>query len=85
MLSFLTSLISGICGFLNTVLPDSPFQGVIDAAQGMQTGLAWLNWFCPIGDLMLIFGGWLAVLLVWAAVDFALTKGEGVIGKVVSK
>ena len=83
MLSFLTGLISGICTFLNNVLPDSPFQGVVEGAQGMQLGLGWLNWFVPVGDLILIFGGWLAVLLIWAAVDFALTKGEGVIGKVV--
>ena len=85
MLNFLTGLISGILGFLNGVLPDSPFQSFLQGAQGLQTGLGWLNWVVPIGDMILVFTAWLAVLLVWASVDMALGKSTGIFGKLVGR
>ena len=77
MLSWLASLLSGILGFFNDVLPDSPFTDVLQGSNDLQTGLAWLNWLIPVGDMLGIFLAYLAVLLVWAAVDFALSKAEG--------
>lgn len=77
MLSWISSLLSGILGFFNSVLPDSPFADVLQGSEDLQTGLAWLNWLMPIGDMLGIFLAYLAVLLVWAAVDFALSKAEG--------
>lgn len=85
MIDLLTSIISGICGFLSTVLPDSPFQDIVASTSALHQGLGWLNWFVPVADLALIFAAWLTVLLIWAAVDFALTKGEGIIGKVIGQ
>ena len=79
MLSFLSTLLSGILGFLNSVLPDSPFADVLQGAQDLQTGLAWLNWLVPIGDLLGIFVAYLAVLLLWAAADYVLSKANGVV------
>ena len=76
MLSWLSTLLSGILGFFNDVLPDSPFQDVLQGAEDLQMGLAWLNWLIPVGDMLGIFLAYLAVLLIWAAVDFAFSKGE---------
>ena len=76
MLSWVLGVVSGICQFLGNVLPDSPFQSFIATADGIQTGLGYLNWLVPIGDLILIFAAWLGVLLVWAAADFLFGTAE---------
>lgn len=78
MLSWLSGLLRGILGFLNGLLPDSPFADALTGLDGLQQGMGWLNWFCPVGDCLAIFGLWLAAALVWAAVDFALQKATGV-------
>lgn len=83
MLDFLVSLLTGLAGFLNSVLPNSPFTGFVQAGQSLQLGLGWLNWFFPVGDCLLLFGAYLALLLVWASVDFALSKaGKSVLGMI---
>lgn len=73
MLKFLMDFLGGVFGWLTSVLPNSPFQDMAQHMQGAAKGLAWLNWFVPIGDFLLIFGAFLAVLIVWAAVQAALT------------
>lgn len=85
MLEFVTSLISSVCGFLASVLPDSPFADIANGASSLGTGIGWFNWFVPVGDLILIFGAWIAALLLWAAIQWVLTKGEGIIGKVIGQ
>ena len=79
MLSFLSTLLSGILGFLNSVLPDSPFSDVLQGAEDLQTGLAWLNWLIPVGSILNIFLAYLVVLLLWAAADYVLAKANGVV------
>lgn len=79
MLSFLSSLLSGILGFLNNVLPDSPFANVLQGAEDLQLGLAWLNWLIPVGSILNIFLAYLVVLLLWAAADYVLAKANGVV------
>lgn len=72
MLKFLTDFLGGIFGWLANVLPNSPIQDVVNGFQTTGKGIAWLNWFVPVGDFLLILGAFLAVLLVWAAVTAAL-------------
>ena len=76
MLNFLVGLLKGLASFLNSVLPDSPFSDFVTSVDALQLGLGWLNWFFPVGDCLLLFAAWLALLLVWAAVDFALSKAS---------
>ena len=74
MISAIVGLISGVVGWLASVLPDSPFAGILEGAQGLQTGLAWLNWLVPIGQFGAVFAAYLTVLLIWTAIDAALNN-----------
>ena len=81
MLSFLTGLITGLCNFLAGVLPDSPFRDLATQGAALQQGLAWLNWFVPIGSFGAIFAAYLAAMLVWVSVQAALDNSiKGVYG-----
>lgn len=71
MVSFINTLLTGICSFLASVLPDSPFSTFLQPLQAVGKGLAWLNWFFPVGDCLTIFAAWLVLLLLWAAADFS--------------
>lgn len=77
MLDFVAGLVGGLVRLLSSVLPDSPFASFADSIDTLRTGLGWLNFFVPVGDMMLIFGAWLAALLVWAAMHFVLTRALG--------
>lgn len=72
MIDVVLELVNGILGFLNGVLPDSPFQGLIETNESVLTALGWLNWFVPVGQLLAIFAVYVAALLAWQAVDMAL-------------
>lgn len=72
MIDVVLELVNGVLGFLNGVLPDSPFQGLIESNEGVITALGWLNWFVPVGQLLAIFGVYLVALAAWQAVDMAL-------------
>lgn len=86
MISAIVGFITGILGFLNSILPNSPFTDLLVGTQGLATALGWLNWIVPVGDLMAIFAAYLAVLLIWAAVDMALgSAGKSVLGVVGAK
>lgn len=69
MLSVIFGFVGGILDFLNNVLPDSPFQGLIEESNAVTLGLGWLNWLLPVGDMMLIFAAYLVVLLAYFAVS----------------
>lgn len=83
MLSFLGELLQGILGFLGSFLPDSPVQDWIDSVEMLQQGLAWLNWIFPVGDCLAFFVLFLGLLVVWAAVRFAVGKATGIADKLV--
>lgn len=56
---------------LTNILPKSPFASFIDSAQEWP-GLAWLNWVCPVGELIQIFGAWLACVAAFFLVQIVL-------------
>lgn len=47
MISAIIGFVSGIVGWLASVLPDSPFSGLFTGNQAILTGLGWLNWLLP--------------------------------------
>lgn len=75
MLKFITDLLGGIFGWLNSVLPNSPIQDLVDGFNTASNGFGWLNWLVPISDFLVILGAFLAVLLIWVAVTSALSGG----------
>lgn len=58
MLTWMEELFSQFASTLMTVLPRSPFTGVITSL-GNLPGLGWLNWFFPVGACLRIFAAWL--------------------------
>lgn len=75
MLSFLADLLGGLLGWLNGVLPSSPFQSLVDNFTAFGKAFHWLNWFVPIGDFLAVFVAFLAVLVAWYVVHIVLTEG----------
>ena len=80
MLSFLADLISGLLGFLNSFLPDSPFRDFLTSTESLQLGLGWLNWFVPIGQMLTFFALYLGLLVVWVGVRIAIGKTTQIAG-----
>lgn len=74
MLDIIGGLLNALFGLLDALLPDSPFAGYIQTIEGMQTGLAWLNWLVPIHDFVVILGLWIAAGAIVAAVKFAISE-----------
>lgn len=59
-------------GLLASLLPDFSLDGLpLDMPSVVRDGLAGLNWFVPIGDLIIVFNVWLAAVLA-ANVAFAI-------------
>lgn len=69
LLSIIFGFVGGILDMLNSVLPASPFQGLIQETDAVTLGLGWLNWLLPIGDMMAIFAVYLVALLAFFAVS----------------
>lgn len=73
MISFISDIvISGILGialFIFGLFPTiNPDDFIFQAPEGVREALGALNWFVPVSDLMVIFGIWLALVLVANAV-----------------
>lgn len=83
MLSAIVSLLQGIIGWLNSVLPSSPFQDLLNGAEGLQLGLGWLNWFVPIGGMLAVFTAFLAALIAYAVFKLILDKGSDTVTSIV--
>ena len=83
MLQGLLSLLNTIFGFLDTLLPTSPFEQYITANNQISLGISWLNWVFPIGEMLAIMVVWLGLCLTVVAVRVALDVTGSVGGKVV--
>lgn len=49
---------------IQNVLPNDPFIEYIQGIQEFEY-LGWLNWFIPVGELLRIFGIWLAAYIAF--------------------
>lgn len=61
------AILTGILLLFKNLLPVSPFADLALPA-AMDTGLGWLNWIFPIGDMLGIFSIWLLAAATWAIV-----------------
>ena len=80
----LTSLLATVFGFLDGLLPDSPFADAFQVTQQMSLGIGWLNWLMPIGEMLVIMSLWIAACLAITAIRVALEVTSDVGGKVIS-
>ena len=85
MLQGLFTFIGTIFGWLNDLLPDSPFTGLVQASQDLSLGISWLNWLFPINEMLAILAIWIAACAAITAVRVALDLTGSVAGKVVGK
>ena len=64
MLDWMSELFSKFGDLLMTVLPLSPFRDVLNSINIPQ-GVAWLNWFIPVGQILKVFSAWLVAYGVY--------------------
>ena len=83
MLSALSGLFNMLFGWLAGLLPDSPFADAAQVTEGMHTGLAWLNWFFPVGEMLALCTAWVLACLAVTAVKVALKVTSDVGSKVI--
>lgn len=76
MLDFLTNLFTGLFGFLDQMLPNSPFGDWAVVTNDMHLGLGWLNWLFDLSGCLAIFVVWitLAVTVTIAKIIYTHTK-----------
>lgn len=60
---------------LANLLPDSPFQSMLPALDGLRLGLGYLNWFCPVNQMFACMVLWLGLIAAVTAVRVALVRG----------
>ena len=57
-----------IIALLIGLLPDFSVLDYIDVSNPILTNaLGWLNWFVPVGDLVVIASAWLACMIIYQA------------------
>lgn len=74
MLSAIIGLFTGIVGWLNQILPESPFKN-LTLPSGVQQGLGWMNWAVPMGDMLALMSAVLALLVVVRVAVFLVNSG----------
>lgn len=57
---------------ITQLLPLSPFRGLVNYVNGIQTQLGWLNWFIPVRAMLDLFGTWLLAVAGFYALSIVL-------------
>ena len=66
MLDWFSDLLSKFGNWLLSVLPKSPFSGYVGNFKShFAPFLGYLNYFVPIRDFLIIFSGFLAVVVIY--------------------
>lgn len=60
--------------FLSSALPSNPLDlsGFVDNIVNWETGLSWLNWWLPIGQIATLLGAWVLATLAYYTARIAL-------------
>ena len=76
-MDFFTNIWMNVSGFLQNVLPLSPFRGFINSLEAFPYW-GYINWFIPVGDFLNILSLWLtayglylgySIILRWVKVS----------------
>jgi len=58
------------------LLPESPVQGYAANLTSFTTIMGYINYFIPVGGMLIIFNSYLAAVLVWYAVRWVLRLAQ---------
>jgi len=64
MLNALISMIGTVLGWLFSILPDSPFQIMMDSSV-ITSAISSFNWFFPITEMLATMQLWLTAIIVY--------------------
>lgn len=69
MVALLLGVIGKLCTWFADVLPVSPFASLLPTVDPVfSTGIAWLNTFVPVGQIVTLIGAWGASFIAYLAV-----------------
>ena len=85
MLDMVITFITTVFGWVGDLLPDSPFDSFFTVLDTMHTGIAWLNWLCPVGECLALATVWVvacvAVVVAENALDLTTKIAKKVVGE----
>lgn len=60
------------------LLPDSPFQndGWVSGLQGFEKIMSYINYFIPVGTMVLITSAYISAVIVWYVVRWVLRLAQ---------
>lgn len=70
-------LIADLLITLSAALPSDPFE-LPQVAEQWETGLAWLNWWLPIGQIVALLAAWAAANIAYITFSWVIRKYAGV-------
>lgn len=73
-LGWLIGLAADLLIVISAALPDGGFLELPEIAGIWETGLGWLNWWLPIGQIAAILGTWLGATLAYYFFQLKLRK-----------
>lgn len=82
MIDGLLAIFNTLFGWVANLLPSSPFAEWVQISENMRMGLGWLNWFCPIADMVQMLLVWIGLAVAVTALKMFLNAGGNVAEKV---
>jgi hypothetical protein len=70
ILQAIINALGALIGFFLNLLPDSPFQQ--QQFEGLEMLFGYVNWFVPVGDIIVFMGVYLSAVAVWYGVRWVL-------------
>ena len=77
LLGWLVGFLASLITLLSASLPADPFQ-FPEVISEWNTGLSWLNWFVPIGQISAILAAWIAATIAYFTFQFILRHIDSV-------
>lgn len=76
-IGWVVGLAADLLIIISAALPDGGIFELPEVAGQWETGLGWLNWWLPIGQIAAVMAAWLAAVLVYYAWQLKLRKFVG--------
>lgn len=77
------NLIKWLILTIYNILPDSPFQSMVDSLDIDYTYMQYLNWFLPVDIAANMFLAWLDCILVYVVFSFAIYLAKKIAGIII--
>lgn len=85
MVSVLVQFFQTVLGWLNSILPSSPFTEFLVVAEDLRLGLAWLNWCMPLGAMFGLLVTWVGLCALITSVRVFMDEGGSVASLVLGR